>query len=277
LQQIGLLIGALTSAVVIGYTLNLLNDASTVYSKQGLPQNLVVNVATLHEKQKVGDPVFSSDKADYFVLRVPEDKTGTPYAQLNPGKYLVDAQGKLQYFVDPGINGSLKKRDDGTPVQKYEAPKARLMSLIIDGILTQKLPWGLVLLGAAISIIMELCGVPSLPFAVGVYLPLSVSSPIFFGGFIRWLVTRFRKKEETVSEADEESGSGVLFSSGLIAGGSIAGIGLALLALAPSVSEALALGPMFPSISESQWLPALMFTIMMAVLYKMAKAKTSIK
>ena len=103
------------------------------------------------------------------------------------------------------------------------------MALIIDGILTQKLPWGLVLLGVFIAIGIELWASQSLPFAVGVYLPLSTSSPMFAGGLVRWLVER-RKKASNQSIAEVESGPGVLFSSGLIAGGAIAGIAVAGLA-----------------------------------------------
>jgi uncharacterized oligopeptide transporter (OPT) family protein len=71
-------------------------------------------------------------------------------------------------------------------VTKAKRAKARLMALITDGILNQKLPWTLVLLGVSIAVVLELCGVPSLPFAVGVYLPLSASTPIFVGGMARY-------------------------------------------------------------------------------------------
>ena len=71
---------------------------------------------------------------------------------------------------------------------KYKAPKATLMAFIIDGIMTQKLPWGLVLLGVFLAVVMHLAGVPALAFAVGVYLPLSTSMPIFVGGLVRGLV-----------------------------------------------------------------------------------------
>ena len=88
--------------------------------------------------------------------------------------------------VDPAINGRLTERDDGIPVpSKFDAPKTRLMALIIDGILNGKLPWELVLIGALIAVVLELAGVPSLPFAVGVYLPISTSVPIFIGGMVR--------------------------------------------------------------------------------------------
>ena len=132
-------------------------------------------------------------------------------------------------------------------MQKYNAPKARLMSLIIDGILTSKLPWGLVLLGVAIALVLELCQVPSLPFAVGVYLPLSSSTPIFAGGVLRWACDRWTKK----SAAESDMSPGVLFSSGYIAGGAIAGICLALLSLNEKVAAKLDVSGRWPNI----WAP----------------------
>jgi uncharacterized oligopeptide transporter (OPT) family protein len=85
------------------------------------------------------------------------------------------------WLVDPGINGAFRARPDGTEVQKFEAPKATLMSYIIKGILNRELPWHLVLLGVMIALVLEMSGIPSLAFAVGVYLPLSASTPIFVG------------------------------------------------------------------------------------------------
>jgi putative OPT family oligopeptide transporter len=105
------------------------------------------------------------------------------------------------------------------------APQATLMATVIKGLLSQDLPWGLVLAGMAMALVVELCGVNSLAFAVGAYLPLSTTSPIFIGGVIRWLVDRRRK--EKASEA--ETGPGSLFSAGLVAGGAIAGIIIAIL------------------------------------------------
>src|SRR5690606_34002198 len=108
---------------------------------------------------------------------------------------------RIRYLVDPGINGVLRRRSDGTEVQKYDAPKALLMAFITEGMLNQNLPWELVLLGVAIALMMELCGVPSLPFAVGVYLPLSSSAPIFVGGMVRYFAdTRFRKTNSTAMD-----------------------------------------------------------------------------
>jgi putative OPT family oligopeptide transporter len=104
------------------------------------------------------------------------------------------------------------------------APQATLMSTIIKGLLSQNLPWGLVLVGVFISITLELCGIHSLSFAVGSYLPIGTTAPIFAGGLVRWYVER-----KTGTAEESEVGSGTLFSSGLIAGGSLAGILYAVL------------------------------------------------
>jgi hypothetical protein len=151
------------------------------------------------------------------------------------GRYLVNDAGVPVYLMDPGINGTHPDRPDGSRVVKYDAPKATLMSYIIKGILNRQLPWGLVLLGVMISIVLEMSGIPSLAFAVGVYLPLSSSSPIFIGGMIRWLVDRYLAKKfagqdltEEQLTAEGDKSAGVLMASGYIAGGAIAGILIAI-------------------------------------------------
>jgi uncharacterized oligopeptide transporter (OPT) family protein len=119
-------------------------------------------------------------------------------------------------------------------VRKFDAPKATLMSYIIKGMLDSKLPWGLVLFGVMISVVLELCGVSSLAFAVGVYLPIASSAPIFVGGLVRWLVDfrmrralREHKLDEAALSAESDKSPGVLLASGYIAGGAIAGIVIA--------------------------------------------------
>jgi len=266
-QQIAILIGSFVSALVIGYSLNALNDASTIYSKKAVPAGArIENVSELTEMSKVKGPEGANDQNLYHVLRV-QDQGGA----LPMGRYLVDDSGDVKYLIDPGINGALKERDDGTTVPKYEAPKARLMSFIIDGILTQKMPWGLVLLGVSISIVLELCGIASLAFATGVYLPLSASAPIFVGGMVRWLVNLFERKKKKSSTEDEAS-PGVLFSSGLIAGGSICGIALAILAVNESLGSAINLSAAFP-LSSSNGFSALCFFAMALVLFFVGRKK----
>ncbi|HMP99429.1 MAG TPA: oligopeptide transporter, OPT family [Cyclobacteriaceae bacterium] len=105
------------------------------------------------------------------------------------------------------------------------APQATLMATVIKGLLSQNLPWALVLTGMGIAAVVELCGVSSLAFAVGAYLPLSTTSPIFAGGLIKWAVEKWYSK----SSAKSEVSTGALFSSGLIAGGALTGILVAVL------------------------------------------------
>jgi putative OPT family oligopeptide transporter len=112
----------------------------------------------------------------------------------------------------------------GIGTEAIPAPQATLMATIIKGLLSQNLPWGLVLVGVFISVTLELCGIRSLSFAVGSYLPIATTAPIMVGGLVRAYVER-----RTGVAEESEVGAGTLFSSGLIAGGSIAGILVAIL------------------------------------------------
>jgi putative OPT family oligopeptide transporter len=228
-QQVAILVGTLTSALVLGPILLKLNDASTVY----VPLTNVsirVDPAILTREERLQGPQAAADPQTYKVW-FKTDEVGGP-----AGRYLVDARGVPVYLVDPGINGTHDERPGGGRVQKFDAPKATLVSYIIKGILNRQLPWGLVLLGVMIAVVLEMSGIPSLAFAVGVYLPLSASTPILAGGMVRWLVDRnLRKKlahrslteEELTAEGDKSPG--VLLASGYIAGGAIAGIVIAFL------------------------------------------------
>jgi hypothetical protein len=234
LQQYAILVGAFASAVLMGPILLKLNDTATVYVpiSEVAPGGLSTNVAQLGERREgLAGPQAKGDGKSYHVWHK-TDLTGGP-----AGKYLVDDSGKAVWLVDPGINGVHDKRPDGTEVRKFDAPKATLVSYIIKGILDRELPWDLILFGAMIALLMEISGVPSLAFAVGVYLPISSTTPIFIGGMMRWLVDRLRRRQPEASALTEEQfaaqadrGPGVLFASGYIAGGAIAGILIAFLA-----------------------------------------------
>jgi putative OPT family oligopeptide transporter len=103
------------------------------------------------------------------------------------------------------------------------APQATLMKLVIDGVIDQSLPWGLVAIGVGIALLTELLRIPSLPFAVGVYLPLSTMTPIFLGGLLRWLLTR----TQATADADSRTERGVLLGSGFVGGEGLLGVALA--------------------------------------------------
>ncbi len=284
-QQIAILVGALGSALVLGPLLLLLNNNETYYQKV----DAASPVAAIHvtedklfrqngqlQAEKVGSGKYKdADTNTYRVWQNTDPQEG------QVGKYFVDTQGKPVYFVDPGINGIIKKDEDGKELTRYDAPKATLMSYIIKGILSQELPWGLVIIGALIAVVLELAGVPSLAFAVGLYLPLATSAPIFIGGLVRYAVDLYLKRklarenlteEQVIAETDKSNG--VLLASGYIAGGAIAGIMVALFAVIPSLKYlqdksgewAKTSNPFFEG-PNSDWLGMLPFWILALILY----------
>ncbi len=114
--------------------------------------------------------------------------------------------------------------------ERLPAPQGTLMAVIIQGVLSQDLPWGFIFVGAALAVVVQLCGVSGLAWAVGAYLPISTTFPIFVGGAMRWISDRLReRKGEKLADAESELSSGMLFSTGLVAGGSISGLLVAVL------------------------------------------------
>ena len=252
-QQIAILVGALASAVVLGPILLAMNQSGTLYVQVAgnkdftfpagfhfTPDQYLKN-GDEPKRDKLQGAQSGSDSNLYFVVH----KTTTDYGPA--GRYLVNDQGTPVYLADPGINGIYDKLP-GTnqTIPKFTAPKATLMSYIIKGILSGALPWGLVLLGVMTAIVLELSGIPSLAFAVGMYLPLSTSTPIFVGGMVRWGVDRYlRAKPENRALTEEEMAAktdqspGVLLSSGYIAGATLAGVIFSFLNLSESVTSKL--------------------------------------
>lgn len=287
-QQIAILVGALASALVLGSLLIFLNDSRTYFQKvavdspearlQIAPDQFFVEHGDV-KTEKAGGKFDGVDTTVYNVWQ------NTDPAMGQVGRYLVDASGKPTYFVDPGINGVIKKDDMGRDLERYDAPKATLMSYIIKGVLGQNLPWGLVILGAMIAVVLELAGVPSLAFAVGIYLPLSTSSPIFVGGIVRYLVDIYLKRkllaknlteDEIIAETDKSNG--VLMASGYIAGGAIAGILIAVFAVVPALKtfqdgfESWAkTGNPFYAGASSDLLALLPFLVISVVLYMVGR------
>jgi len=282
-QQISILIGAAASAVLLGPILLLLNNTATVYvpADKIAPGLHASAEVALGAPEKLHGPQARQDQRSYRSWQK-TDTAGGP-----AGKYLIDDQMAAVWLVDPGINGSFKRRPDGSEVHKFDAPKATLMSYIIKGMLGRKLPWGLVLFGVMTAVVLELCGVSSLAFAVGVYLPISSSAPIFVGGLVRWLVDALRSRElrehkldqaELMAESDKSPG--VLLASGYIAGGAIAGILIAFLAGGlPEADSALtgwaeAHNPFFAG-PNADWLALLPFLALTFLLYLAGRAKTN--
>jgi len=198
-QQMGLLIGVTVSTLAIGTTLNLMNKGLEKY----IPQQIAVNIQTL--------PVGVKIEKDTFVYK---DKT---YKLLNSlgshevpdGEYLYDSTSeRIEYQWAQGIGS-----------EKAPAPQARLMATVISGILNQRLPWRLVLMGVALVIAVEILGVRSLAFATGSYLPLGTTAAMFIGGLLRVLVEATTKRKD-----DSEASPGALYASGLIAAGGVFGL-----------------------------------------------------
>jgi putative OPT family oligopeptide transporter len=163
---------------------------------------------------------------------------------------------------------------------RYPAPQATLMATLIKGLLAANLDWQFVLVGVALAVTMELCGVKSLSFAVGAYLPLSTTAPVFAGGLVRALADAVaRRRGEAPS--DSELGPGNLFATGLVAGGALAGVAVALFTVRDSWMRAMGtlsvehilegkLGP-----GGYQILGVLCFAAMGATLFRVARRKAS--
>jgi putative OPT family oligopeptide transporter len=244
LQQWAIVAGAITSALVIGVTMLALNAAGVHYTTKGLP-NRKLEVPVDAPVERVGRPYDESDESEYRVVHVLKDQ----YPDVKPGRYLVDEQGWPCYKTDLPVKRELEEMDNGDKApERFSAPQPQLFHLIIEGVLGGKLEWGLVITGVLIAVVVELMGVSALPFAVGMYLPLSSSTPIFVGGALRWLADRRRGRPadsaRSASEAETETSSGVLLSSGYIAGGTLMGLVIAFFVFLPKkFNEALDLSP----------------------------------
>ena len=117
----------------------------------------------------------------------------------------------------------------GFGTTELAAPQATLMKMIVEGVMNANLPWGLVFIGIFSAVVVEILGIPVLPVAIGLYLPLELSTTIMIGGIIRWFADK--KAAKTGDKKNDEAGTGVLFCSGMIAGEGLVGIILAVLAV----------------------------------------------
>jgi len=176
-------------------------------------------------------------------------------------------------MLSQGINHAI-----GT--EKYPAPQATLMATLIKGILSQNLDWQYVFAGVFLAVTMELCGIKSLSFAVGAYLPLATTLPIFIGGAIRGIVESKQKKDNaSLSAEEEELGKGNLFATGLVAGGAVAGVLIAFISGSSGGEKFLnaisAEESLVHSLSQGGYflLGTAMFAAMGTILYKVALKK----
>ena len=198
-QQMGLLIGVTVSTVAIGATLNLMNKGLERY----LPTEIPVSIQSLPSGVKIERDSFTYQGKNYALI----NSLGSH--EVPDGEYLYDpTTNKIEYQWAQGIGGD-----------KAPAPQARLMATVINGILNQRLPWHLVLMGVALVIAVEILGVRSLAFATGSYLSIATTGAMFAGGLVRALVEATTKKKD-----ESEASPGALYSSGLIAAGGVFGL-----------------------------------------------------
>src|SRR5438874_1619262 len=170
-----------------------------------------------------------------------------------------------------GVTTIYLHRVFGIGSKDIAAPQATLMATIIKGLLSRNLPWGLVLVGVFVAITLELCGIHSLSFAVGSYLPIATTAPIFAGGLVRAFVER-----KTGVAQESEVGAGTLFSSGLIAGGSLCGILYAVLVGTGKDQAFQTVGALLPFLHDGvvgQIASALLFLGLAAILARQAQKK----
>jgi putative OPT family oligopeptide transporter len=272
-QQLSILVGALTSALVIGVTMLALNAAGTHYTndKEYLPDHKL-SVPDDAPSERAGKP-HEDDPNEYRVVHVRNKDDLNP--KVKAGRYLTKDDGTPAYWTDVPINRRADKMDDGENApEPFAAPQPQLFALLIEGILGGELQWGLVVIGVLIALAMELAGVSALPFAVGMYLPLSASAPIFIGGMLRWLADRLRDKP--VSEAESETSPGVLLSSGYIAGGTLCGLIIAFFEFLPkSFRDALNLGGQFAA-ADPRLTALVMFLLLAVILLWVGARKTPV-
>ena len=266
LQQIALMIGVCVSTLIIGITLTAMNTAFQEF--RSAPQTWDINAShsgvNVQQNAKLPEkiPVVDTNKnstthapGEYVVLNA----LGSP--ELADGKYLYSpASGKIEVQWIQGIGS-----------EKAAAPQARLMATVINGILTQKLPWGLVLMGVFLVMAVELLGIRSLSFAVGSYLSIGTTLAMFVGGIVRFLVDSALKKAGHATDESEIS-PGALYASGLIAAGGIVGlIGVAIKAYESLTGNHIPI--QFPEVNflHHDWMSVLMFAALAFSLYYFAR------
>ena len=222
-QQVALLVGVCVSTVAIGFTLSAMNRGLEEFRALDQPWSLSApgaNAGVTVEQEHFARRQFRVRNAD----GAEHTLTGAPYMLLNAvgsrrlpdGKYLYDPRsGRIVAQWIPGIGS-----------ERAAAPQARLMATVVHGILSRQLPWGLLLLGVFLVVVVELLGIRSLSFAVGFYLSIATTLPIFCGGVVRWMIER---GAQGASDTESEISSGSLYASGLIAAGGVVGLlGVAL-------------------------------------------------
>jgi len=237
-QQGALLIGVVTSVLVVGWTAYGLNAAETKHVP--LAQSFSVSAESIERAQSVQGPDFSGVAADQLATVNEKSLPRREYKFVRvPQASLPAGVASGNFLVDEHSRAAVARREDGIGSGRLRAPQATLMATVIDGLLTHQLPWNLILIGVAIAMFVELLGINSLTFAVGVYLPLASTMPVFLGGLVRKFADwKYGRK----SDAEEEP-EGTLYGAGLIAGASMLGIAAAMMGFVKGFDSKTSLHP----------------------------------
>ncbi len=266
-MTIATLMGTCLIFIAVGWTGKVFEPMALVVG--GMICIAAANAGATSQDLKTGYIVGATPKYQQIALFV-----GAVVSSIAIGATIKVLDTPTAEMVSQGITHAI-----GT--DKYPAPQGTLMATLIKGILSFNLDWQFVLVGVFIAITMELCGIKSLSFAVGLYLPLSTTLPIFAGGAIRGIVDRQKKKSGEVLTAEEEDlGKGNLFATGLVAGGALAGVLVAILSVNDSIAASL--GKVNAEHGLVGWLGengyyllgAIFFAIMGFTLYRIGVQKT---
>ena len=271
-QQLAIMVGVIVSIFSVGATLNAMNKGLEEFLRMPAP----VAMSLDHLPDGVQNKGYF--KRDHFALSSrDEDNSGKAevsdahkYLVLNAIGSSVLADGK--YLYNPATNAIEIQWNQGIGSEKAAAPQGRLMATVINGILSRKLPWTLVLLGVALVIMVEMLGIRSLTLAVGAYLSIATTLAIFVGGVMRWAVDRSVKSSSSRDIAGEsEISPGNLYASGLIAAGGIVGLIGVCIKLYEAATE-----KNIPRFSDHNpfyhgWVSVVMFALLAYSLYYFAR------
>jgi putative OPT family oligopeptide transporter len=272
-QQLAIMVGVIVSIFSIGATLNAMNKGLEEF--QRLQKPIVFSLAQLPD----GVQNQGQFTRDHIALTSHHSENHNKEEVSNARQYVVlNAIGSTtledgKYLYNPATHEIEMQWIQGIGSEKAAAPQGRLMATVINGILSRKLPWALVLLGVALVIVVELLGIRSLTFAVGAYLSIATTLAIFVGGVMRWMVDRAlakgRSPEEITTESEISPGS--LYASGLIAAGGIVG----LIGVCVKLYEA-ATDRSIPRFSDHNplhhdWVSVVMFALLAFSLYYFAR------
>ena len=267
-QQLALMIGVIVSTFVIGATLNVMNKGLEEFRDTSRGWDISVP----HDGVQVQQQHFEHSRIHVIHAdKTTDEREAGQYTLLNSLGSHELADGK--YLYNPNTHKIEVQWIQGIGSEKAAAPQARLMATVISGILSRKLPWGLVLLGVFLVIAVELLGIRSLSFAVGAYLSIATTLAIFCGGVVRWMVDRAVAQYSGRSvETESEVSPGSLYASGLIAAGGIVGlmgVALKLYEAATDRSDVL----QFPVTNplHHDWVSVLMFALLAFSLYYFAR------